>query len=139
MFYWPIALIVVSNIFYHICAKQMPQGIDPFASLTVNYLVAAVASGILYFVLRQDGTLLGEYRKIDWTCCVLGLTLVGLEAGSIYMYRMGWNVNTGQLVYSVILSIALIFVGYLLYHEAITWSKVIGIVLCLIGLVFINR
>lgn len=35
--------------------------------------------------------------------------------------------------------IALIFVGYLLYHEAITWSKVIGIALCLVGLVFINR
>ena len=30
-------------------------------------------------------------------------------------------------------------VGALLYHEAITVNKVIGIVICLIGLYFINK
>ena len=29
--YWPIALVVVSNIIYHICAKSSPESIDPFA------------------------------------------------------------------------------------------------------------
>ncbi len=46
---WPIALIVLSNTVYQICAKSVPEGMDPMASLTVTYLVAALASGILFF------------------------------------------------------------------------------------------
>ena len=44
-FLWPIALVVMSNIVYQICAKSVPSGIHPLASLTVTYLVGAVASG----------------------------------------------------------------------------------------------
>ena len=35
-------------------------------------------------------------------------------------------------------TVILIFVGYLLYHEAITWNKIVGIIICLAGLVLIN-
>ena len=28
--------------------------------------------------------------------------------------------------------------GYLIYHEALTWNKIVGVAVCLIGLVFIN-
>jgi drug/metabolite transporter (DMT)-like permease len=41
-------------------------------------------------------------------------------------------------VQSAVLSVMLLAVGYLLYHEAFTWNKVVGVVVCLIGLVFIN-
>ena len=57
----------------------------------------------------------------------------------MYMYRAGWNVSVGQLVMSAILSIVLIFVGMIAFHEQITASKLIGIAFCLIGLFFINR
>ena len=33
---------------------------------------------------------------------------------------------------------ALLLVGYLLYREALTWNKIVGVVICLIGLGFIN-
>ena len=32
----------------------------------------------------------------------------------------------------------LLLVGYFLYHEALTWNKLLGAVICLIGLIFIN-
>lgn len=137
--YWPIALIVFSNVFYHICSKQTPGSVHPLASLTVTYLVGALASGILYYILNRGGNLLREYQNIDWTSFVLGIAVVGLETGCIYMYKVGWNINSGQLIYSALLAIALLFVGYFLYHEAITWTKVVGIVVCLIGLLLINQ
>lgn len=34
---WPIALVVVSNILYQICAKSVPREMDAMASLTVTY------------------------------------------------------------------------------------------------------
>ena len=135
---WPIALIVLSNTLYQICAKSVPEGMDPFASLTVTYLVAAAVSGILYFVLGPHTGLLKEYGKLNWAPVVLGLVIVGLEAGYIFAFKAGWQVSTAQVVQAAVLAGVLLFVGYLLYHEALTWNKILGIGICLVGLVFIN-
>ncbi len=135
---WPITLVVVSNVVYQICAKSVPKGINPFASLTVTYLVGAAASAVLYFVLRSDGTLVKEYGKLNWAPFVLGIVIVGLEAGWIYAYKAGWQVSTGFIVQSAFLAAVLLFVGYFLYHESLTWNKVAGIAICLTGLIFIN-
>lgn len=34
---WPLALVVASNVAYQICAKSVPGGMNPFASLTITY------------------------------------------------------------------------------------------------------
>ena len=135
---WPIALIVLSNTLYQICAKSVPEGMDPFASLTVTYLVGAAVSGILYFLLGTSTNLLKEYSKLNWAPVVLGVVIVGLEAGYIIAFKAGWQISTAQVVQAAILAGVLLFVGYLLYHEALTWNKILGIVICLVGLVFIN-
>ena len=46
--------------------------------------------------------------------------------------------STASIVQSAFLAIILIIVGMLLYHEALTWNKAIGVLICLVGLVFIN-
>ena len=140
MFYyvWPIALVILSNILYHICAKSVPEGVHPFASLTVTYLTGAVASGILYFILSPNVNLVKESSGLNWAPFVLGIVIVGLEGGWLYAYKAGWQVNTGFIVQSAFVSVMLLFVGYWLYQEAVTWNKILGIVVCLIGLVLIN-
>ncbi len=135
---WPMALIVGSNILYQICAKSVPEEINPFATLIVTYLVGAAASAVLYFALGPNGNLLKEYGKLNWAPVVLGVVIVGLEAGWIYAYQAGWQVSTGFIVQSAFLATALLLVGFLLYHESLTWNKAVGVVICLIGLVFIN-
>lgn len=135
---WPIALIVLSNVFYHICAKAVPGEINPLASLTVTYLSAAITSAVLFFALNRDASLIREYGKLNWAPFVFGVALVGLEAGFIYAYKAGWQVSTASIVQSSFLSGVLILVGFLLYHEAITWNKLVGILICLVGLGFIN-
>ena len=39
---------------------------------------------------------------------------------------------------SAFLAIVLIGVGAVLYKEGVTWNKIVGIVICLVGLGFIN-
>lgn len=136
---WPILLVVLSNTVYQICAKSVPERIHPLASLTVTYAVGAVVSAILYFALNRDGNLLREYSHLNWAPFALGLVIVGLEVGFIYAYKAGWQVSTASIVQSAFLAVTLIAVGLLLYREAITVNKVIGIVICLIGLFFINK
>ena len=55
-----------------------------------------------------------------------------------YAYKAGWQVNTAAIVQSAFLAVALIFVGLLIYHEPLSWNKLAGVGICIIGLVFIN-
>ena len=135
---WPIALAILSNVLYHICAKSTPEGVHPFASLTVTYLTGAVLSAVLYYVLAPQPNLVKECSRLNWAPFALGIVLVGLEGGWLYAYKAGWQVNTGFIVQSAFVSVLLLFVGYFLYHEALSWNKLLGTAICLLGLVFIN-
>ena len=59
--------------------------------------------------------------------------------GFIFAYKAGWKVNTLSVTTNAILAIVLIVVGLIGYHEVISWSKVLGVAICLVGLYFINR
>lgn len=135
---WPLGLAVLSNVFYQICAKSVPENMNPFASLTITYAVGAISSLILYYALNKGGNILQEYQKTNWAPFLLGIVIVGLEVGFIYAYKAGWPVSTAQIVQAAVLAVILIFVGYLLYKEAITWKKIAGILICLAGLGLIN-
>ena len=137
-FVWPIALVIVSNIVYQVCAKSVPGDMNPLASLTVTYAVGAVASGVLYYALNRDANLLREYARLNWAPFVLGLVVVGLEVGFIYAYKAGWAVSTASVVQSAFLAVALLVVGLLAYGEPITWRKLVGVAICLVGLIFLN-
>ncbi|MBR3784841.1 MAG: hypothetical protein IKJ77_00320 [Firmicutes bacterium] len=137
--FWPIALAVFSDIFYQICAKSTPETLNPFASLTVTYLVGAAVSAGIFFLTSGGQNLLTACRDVNWTAFVLGLAIVGLEAGSIYMYKVGWNMNSGYIVKAGLLAVALIITGYFLYKEDVTMTKAAGAAVCLFGLYLINK
>lgn len=135
----PILIAVLSNTLYNICTKSTPQNLNPFASLSITYLVGALASVIMYFTTTKEPNLIAEYGKLNWSSFILGLAVVGLETGFILMYRVGWKVSTGQVVSSIALSVVLVFVGYLFYNESITFNKIAGIIVCMLGLYMINN
>lgn len=128
---WPLFLVIISNTVYNICAKSTPQNIQPFASLTLTYLVSAGLSLILFFVFSEDKNLLAEIGKANWATYVLGCALVVLEVGWIYMYRVGWKVSVGSLVANIGLACTLLLIGVLFYKEAITARQLAGILLCM--------
>ena len=65
---WPIALVVLSNVVYQICAKSVPEG--------MNYLqVYATVAGAFRAVPPHDGKIAGSYRR-DWRAALLQAGLV---------------------------------------------------------------
>ena len=136
---WPIGLVVLSNVIYQICAKSVPLNMSPFASLTVTYAVSALLCLVLYYILDNRGCITGEYAKLNWALFVFGIVLVGLEVGFIYAYKAGWQVSTATVVESTFLAVILLMVGTAIYKEPLTFNKIIGMIICLIGLVFINK
>ena len=135
---WPLVLVVLSNTFYQICAKSVPAGMNPFAALTVTYAVAALTSLGLYFVINRNANILAEYKQLNFAPFLLGVVIIGLEVGYIYMYKAGWQVSTAQIVQAAFLAVILIFVGFGVYKEALTWNKIVGVIVCLVGLGLIN-
>lgn len=135
---WPIMLVILSNVVYQICAKSIPNNVNPFASLTITYIVSAICSALIFFFTSKRMNIITELATMNWAPYVLGIVIIGLEAGYIFVYKAGWQVSMASIVQSSILSIILIFVGYLLYNEALTWNKIVGILICLVGLIFIN-
>ncbi len=136
---WPIALAVFSDVVYQIASKSTPSDVNVFASLTLTYLIGAAVSLLVFFFSSGGETLFSALKNADWTALLLGLAIVGLEGGSIFMYKAGWAVNSGYVVKAIIIAVALVFVGGLLYREPVTPSKIAGIALCMAGLYFINR
>jgi len=137
-YFWPILLVVSSNTLYHICAKSAPGNVNPFASLTVTYLVSALTAAVMCLITSTQGSAVKVFGELNWTSVAVGFFLVALETGWIYVYRAGWQVSVASIVQSTLLSLILMLVGFLVYKEAMTWNKIVGIIICLIGLGFIN-
>ncbi len=141
MFYylWPMILVIITNALYQVCTKSVPKDMNPFASLTITYFIGTLASIALFFATNKDGSLIREFGKTNWVPFVLGLVILGLEAGWIYAYKAGWQVGTSFIIQSAVLTAILICIGYIFYHEPLSWNKLAGIGICLIGLIVISR
>lgn len=138
-YYWPIGLLVLSNVSYHITAKSLPSSLDTFFSMAVTYIVGAVVSLILYMTIGNGNSIAEEISNLNWTPFVLGLSVVGLEAGAIFMYKAGWEVSVGNIVQAIFVAVVLLAVGVLVYKEALTGTKVVGIAACLVGIFLLNK
>jgi drug/metabolite transporter (DMT)-like permease len=138
-YYFPVALIVVANTLYQICAKSVPRQLNPMISIVVTYVIGATFALVLFFLTDPAKDIGAQLKVVNWAPIVLGFLIVGLEFGFIMLYRVGWNINLGSLVCNIALAVILIAVGYFLYKEHLTLSQLTGIALCIAGLVFINK
>ena len=137
---WPILLIVLSNAIYHIITKSTPPNASPFLSLTITYILGAIITFTLYrFSPAADKSILVNLKNLNWTSYALGLAIIGLEVGYIYLYRQGWNISIGSLVANILLAVVLmIAIGLLFYKEQISLKQIAGVVLCITGLVLVS-
>ena len=137
MFY-PILIIVLSNVLYNVCTKSTPSEVNAFAALSVTYLIAAAVSFATFFITSKDKNIFAQFGKANWTTFVLGIVIVGLELGYILAYRNGWAMNTASVTANITLAVVLVFVSMICYKESITLKQIAGIILCGGGLVLIS-
>ena len=134
-FIWPLLLIIFSNTFYNISAKSIPENLDAFGTLIITYIAGGVAALILFFARSGNFNFAGNF---NWPSVILGLAIVGLEAGYVYLFRAGWEISKGSLAANTALAVVLIIIGKFIYHEDISLKQVLGILICLFGLYLIK-
>ena len=108
------------------------------ASLTVTYLAASVVSYVIYFFqsLGKESFLRGVL-SVSLSAIGLGLAIVGIEVGTLFMYRAGWAVNVAFVVANSLIVAALMLTGFLLYKEKLTLRQLIGVGISLAGILCI--
>lgn len=136
---WPIALLVVAHTIYQISAKSVPDAMDPFAAVFFNYVVAAALAFCLWMVMGQDRSLTTQLSKMNWSPVTMAMAITAVEVASVFMYKVGWNISIGSTVANILTAIALAGVGVLIYKDVMTVNQLIGIGLCIAGLVVMNR
>lgn len=134
----PVLLMIGSNLAYTVTAKVTPADIDPFASVSLTYLVCIAYALVMFFITSKEKNYVRAIKKANWTAPTLGACLVFLEVSTILLFRVGWDLSVGMLAAYVLLAVVLVFVGRIVYKETLTPKRLIGIALSLAGVVMIG-
>jgi len=137
MIFVPITVAVLANVFYHVASKSISPEQNAFMGLVVNYATALLASAILFFITPHEKILV-EAAKTNWACILMGLSITGVEAAFIMIYRAGGEISTASLIVNILIAIAMLAVGGIFYHEQISLQKIFGVVLCIAGVVILS-
>ena len=137
MIFLPIAVCVIANVLYHVASKAIPAEQNAFMGLVVNYATALIASAILFFMTPHE-KILTEAARANWACILMGLSITGVEAAFVMIYRMGGEMSTASLIVNILLSLAMLLVGGVFYHEQISMQKIFGALFCIIGVVLLT-
>lgn len=136
---WPLFLLVGSNLIYQTCSKNAAKSANPFAALVITYIIAALASLIMYFfTCRNDGPFMENVKSLNLWNYLMGVAIIGLEGGFLYLYKHGWNISVGPVCSYTGVAIGLLAIGAIFYHEPIGLRQIIGTLLCLGGIALVS-
>ena len=137
--WWPVCLIVGSDVVYQVCAKKLSSTASPLAALGSTYLVSAFLCALLFEITVPEGHIWQELMQVHWPAIIVGISIAGLEVGTIYMYRAGWPMNIGFITYTACIVVLLLFIGSFFYGEPLGVVKLLGVVLTTIGMACIVK
>jgi drug/metabolite transporter (DMT)-like permease len=138
-YFFPPILVVIGMMIYQVSQKTTDQNANPFVVVIMAYAIGILACIGGYFVIpKQDAASLPMVKTAIWSALGIGLGAAGIEIGFMLAYRSGWNVNILPLSVTVGGAILLVPVGILAFRETLSIEKVIGIMLCIGGLVLIT-
>lgn len=138
LFYFSITLAIASSAFYHFVAKNTPANVNFTISLLVTYAVAFGVVLLTLFFSPLQGGLGAELRKLNWASVGLAVAIVGIEFGFLLTYRAGWSVGVAAVLVNVVATLILVPVAIFLFKDKLTWVNIMGILVCLVGLIMLN-
>lgn len=136
--WWSLLLVVLSGVGYQVGLKEVSGIGDPMISLMVTYLAASAVSFVIYFFqsLGKESFFRGVF-SVNVSAMGLGLAIVGIEVGTLFMYRAGWAVNVAFVVANSLIVAVLMVTGFLLYKEKLSLRQLIGVGISLAGILCI--
>ena len=138
LFYFSITLAICSSALYHFVAKSTPSNVNFTVSLLVTYSVAFGVVLLTFFFFPVKNGLAFELKQLNWASIGLAIAIVGIEFGFLLTYRSGWNLGIAAVLVNVVASLILVPVAIFVFKDKISWINILGIFVCLAGLVMLN-
>jgi drug/metabolite transporter (DMT)-like permease len=138
LFYFSITLAICSSALYHFTAKSTPSNVNFTVSLLVTYAVAFIVVLLTLFFFPVKSGFAFELKQLNWASIGLAIAIVGIEFGFLLTYRAGWNLGIAAVLVNVVASLLLVPVAILIFKDKISWINILGILVCLAGLVMLN-
>jgi drug/metabolite transporter (DMT)-like permease len=138
LFYFSITLAIASSALYHFTAKSTPSNVNFTVSLLITYAVAfmVVLLTLIFFPIKNGWAF--ELKQLNWASLSLAIAIVGIEFGFLLTYRAGWNLGIAAVLVNVVASLILVPVAIFVFKDKISWINILGIFVCLAGLVMLN-
>ena len=134
----PPLLVIGGSLLYHVAAKSVPKTVAPLAALIGVYFTALVASLVAYAIANR--TALSPISAIGHpTIAAVGLGVLMIELDFLLTYRAAWPVSMASVMMNGIVAVLLLPVGAALFGETITFVRLMGVVLCLLGLTLLQK
>jgi drug/metabolite transporter (DMT)-like permease len=138
LFYFSITLAIASSALYHFSAKSTPANVNFSVSLVVTYLVALGIVLLIAIFSPTESGFAAELKQLNWASFLLAVAIVGIEFGFLLVYRSGWNLGLAAVLVNVVASLILVPVAIFVFRDRLNWVNVLGILVCLVGLVMLN-
>jgi multidrug transporter EmrE-like cation transporter len=138
LFYFSITLAICSSALYHFVAKSTPSNVNFTVSLLVTYAIAFAVTLFTFFFFPATSGIKTELKQLNWASIGLAIAIVGIEFGFLLTYRAGWNLGIAAVLVNVVASLILIPVAIFFFKDKISWVNIVGIFVCLAGLVMLN-
>ena len=135
----PLLLAVAGSLVYHMAAKSIPKSVDPAAAL-IGLYATALAGSLLTFALLKKGPaplhIAGYWHP---TIAAVGLGALVIELGFLLAYRGAWPVSAASVIANALVAVVLVPLGAVVFGEPMTLERVIGVVLCILGVTLLQR
>ncbi len=138
LFYFSITLAICSSALYHFVAKSTPSNVNFTVSLLVTYVIAFIVTLFTFFFFPAKNGIAAELKQLNWASIGLAVAIVGIEFGFLLTYRAGWNLGIAAVLVNVVASLILVPVAIFVFKDEISWVNILGILICLAGLVMLN-
>ena len=138
LFYFSITLAICSSALYHFVAKSTPSNVNFAVSLLVTYAAALLVTLLGFFFFPVKNGIMAEIKQLNWASIGLAVAVVGIEFGFLLTYRAGWHLGIAAVLVNVVASLILVPVAIFIFKDTISWINIVGILVCLAGLVMLN-
>lgn len=139
LFYLPIALTALATTLYHVAQKSIVPGVHPMVSLVVTYATSLVACLAAIPFAPGGAVFVRSLKDLNWATYIVGLSIVGVELAILLAYRAGWRISLASVIANVTTALLLVIIGVVGYREHLATRHVVGLLMCLGGLVLAAR
>ena len=137
--YFPILLIIAGGLIYQLSQKSIAKGLNAYFVIIVAYLAGILLCFLGNWLAPAEGSLTDTFKKSNWAVYGIGVGAVLVEIGFLIAYRQGWRISVTSMLVNMIISLALVPIGLLLYKEKISGWNALGIAFYFAGLILISR